>query len=70
MNEAAGYIVYDMNGENINVDLSVAKGNYEVRWVNTLNGEVVKTKQEIKAGSVITLSKPKVANHVLWLVRK
>lgn len=63
-----GLIVFNMeNG--IHIDLSSAKMNFEVVWVSTSNGEINKTKQSLKGGTVTSFVKPS-KDSVLWLKKK
>lgn len=66
----AGYIIYDMNGDQAQIDLKDDKGSFEIRWVNTTTGEVLKEKKVINGGKLVSITKPKPGNQVLWLVRK
>jgi len=69
-NEKTGYIIYNMDDNSISVDLSKATGSYEVVWMNTINGDIQKDKKVMKAGKVVSVTKPKNNNWVLWLKKK
>ena len=67
-NENTGYVIYDPRDE-IAVNLSGKSYNYEVRWINTANGEVVEGKA-VKGGGNINLKKIQSGNWILWLRKK
>jgi len=69
-NDRTGYFIYDMTSDNVMVDLSNSSGSYAVIWINTMNGDVKKNKQSVKAGKAIPLIKPATGNWVLWLKMK
>lgn len=66
-NEQTGYIIYNKFPE-VAINLN-AGGTYEVCWVNMNNGQTQRSKQTIKGGKAITLSKPGL-DWVLWLKKK
>lgn len=64
--EKTGYIIYDENAGTIK--MTTAKGNYDVFWINTLNGEMRKAGGS--KGGDISLAKPAEGKWVIWLKRK
>ncbi|MGB8193208.1 MAG: DUF6298 domain-containing protein [Chitinophagaceae bacterium] len=68
-NAQVGYIVYDMTSDKASVDLTKASGTYEVNWVNAMNGNMTSTKQNVKAGKILSFDKAS-GNMVLWLRKK
>lgn len=65
-----GYVIYDLAKDKGTVESFVEAGNYRVSWVNGLSGVVQPTKQTIKGGKTIVLTKPDRGNWVLWLQKK
>lgn len=69
-NEKTGYIIYDMSGGSISLDLSKSTDNYDVAWINAASNEIQKSKEVVKAGKQANIDKPVSGNWVLWLKKK
>jgi hypothetical protein len=69
-NPQTGYVIYDLAKDKGTVDASVDTGNYTVAWINGLNGTVQTTKQTVKGGKVIAITKPTRGNWILWLKKR
>jgi hypothetical protein len=68
-NEKTGYIIYNINGNDIEADLTKTVASYEAVWINTMNGDIQNNKQVVKSGKVVSITKP-AGNWVLWLKKK
>jgi hypothetical protein len=66
-NEKSGYVIYNLNRDEISIDLSKATGFYEIVWINATDGIAQKDKKRVKGGKAIVLGKPKNNSWVLWL---
>ena len=66
-NEKAGYVIYNMNSNEISIDLSTVKGSYQVVWIDVVDGATQKKGKTVKGGKTIILEKPKKNSCVLWL---
>lgn len=69
LSNETGYIIYNIAGSDITVDLSKRKGSYDVSWINTGSGEISKGKQ-VSAGKSVSLKKPAEGNWAAWLKKK
>jgi hypothetical protein len=66
-NKNQEYLVYDFNPVEVSMDLSDASGNFRVRWIDTRHGNLLNTRDKIKAAKKLHLKKPAGGNWVLWL---
>jgi hypothetical protein len=73
------YALYFTNQGSVGLDLTKAKGTFEVTWISVTMGQIsdttsaklyARTKKQIQGGSVITLSAPYKGGLVAALVRK
>ncbi|WP_276484240.1 DUF6298 domain-containing protein [Paraflavitalea pollutisoli] len=69
-NQQTGYVVQDLAKDKGSVELVPEAGSYTVNWINALNGEVKRTKDTVKGGKSISITKPDRGNWVLWLKKK
>lgn len=65
-----GYIIYDLAKDKGTIDASIETGSYAVAWINGFNGAVQTTKQTVKGGKLVAVTKPDRGNWILWLKRK
>ena len=69
-NGQVGYIVQDLAKDKRNVELAIEAGSYAVNWINAHSGEVKRTKETVKGGKTISITKPDRGDWVLWLKKK
>lgn len=58
------YAIYITNGTRCNLRLNLPKGNYESKWVNTLNGNVIKSETVKHTGGEITVNSPEYKDDI------
>lgn len=63
-----GLIAYAGEGKTT-LDLSKWKGQFKVKYINTENGNLLKSKKNIKAGGRVNLTLPDHSG-VVWLTKK
>lgn len=66
----AGYLIQDLAKDKGSVDASPEAGSYRVAWINATSGAVNVTKESVKGGKSISISKPNRGNWILWLQKK
>lgn len=64
------YIIFSNSSESVQLDLSNAKGMYNLRWINPEDGCLLKKEEKIEGGEVVALKKPRSGPVVLWVDRK
>lgn len=69
-NAATGYVIYDLAKDKGTVDATVDAGSYIVAWVNGWNGTTQTTRQTVKGGKEVTVTKPDRGNWILWLKKR
>ena len=68
-NEKTGYILYNESANPIALDLSKVSGSFSVCYVNPKTGQVIKSKDVVKGGGMVSLKKHIEDAEVIW-VRK
>lgn len=69
-NAQTGYVIYDLAKDKGTVESIIDAGSYTVNWVNGLSGAVRTTKERVKGGKAIAVTKPDRGNWILWLKKK
>jgi hypothetical protein len=62
-----GFIVYNKSTHPIQLDLKDSKDLFYVRWIDPVNGEMIKEEKRIPGGRVEAFKNPKQGDMVLWL---
>jgi hypothetical protein len=67
-NKEKEYVVYNASSTSSLIDLTNAKGQYKVQWINPSNGSLIK-EEKVKTGKVVELKKPQGVNGavVAWI---
>ena len=66
-NEKKGYILYSESTTPIQLDLTKATGSFSVNYINPKTGDVVKSKEIVKGGSMVSLKKQAEGAEVIWV---
>ena len=66
-NEKTGYILYTESAGAVQLDLTKTAGSFSVHSINPKTGQIVKSKEGIKGGSVVSLSKLTEGAEVIWV---
>ncbi|KAA9345432.1 DUF6298 domain-containing protein [Larkinella humicola] len=66
-NEKTGYILYTESAGAVQLDLTKAAGSFSVHSIHPKTGQIVKSKEGIKGGSVVSLSKATEGAEVIWV---
>jgi len=67
-NTGKGRIIYAPAADVINLNL--AAGTYNVRWLDPKTGQLLKEEQQVKGGNMLNLKAPKSGPIILWATRK
>jgi len=67
MDEQHGYVIYDMEADQVEVDLQQASGKFQPVWIHTASGKMWYEKSAISGGKIVRLQKPEGKQWVLWL---
>jgi hypothetical protein len=69
-NVEKGYIVYSTSADAIHLNLTNAKGNFVIRWINPKDGKIIKEDGNISGGKEADLKSPQGGAVVMWASRK
>ncbi|WP_338875294.1 DUF6298 domain-containing protein [Spirosoma sp. SC4-14] len=65
--EKAGYIVYTEANTSVELDLTKSAGSFSVSYINPKTGQITKSKDVVKGGSVVNLKKQTEGAEVIWV---
>ncbi|PTS89491.1 hypothetical protein DBR27_22645, partial [Flavobacterium sp. HMWF030] len=68
-NKGKSYLFYLKNNQDISVDLSNYKGDFEVYTINATTGNITK-KANISGGKQVTIPQAEIKEKVLFVVKK
>ncbi|GAB4018692.1 DUF6298 domain-containing protein [Spirosoma koreense] len=66
-NDKIGYIVYSEATNPVQLDLTKAAGSFSVQYVDPKTGQITKSKEGIKGGSLVSLKKQSDGEEVIWV---
>lgn len=64
-----GYIIF-CESENVKIDLSDDKSNYQLKWINPSTGEILKSEIQLTGGTVSSNKAPFEGAVVAWILKK
>ncbi|MBD2705149.1 pectate lyase [Spirosoma sp. BT702] len=65
--EKTGYILYNESSNAVQLDLTKAAGTFTIYFVNPKTGQITKSNDVAKGGSVVSLKKQSEGAEVIWL---
>ncbi|UFH52663.1 DUF6298 domain-containing protein [Spirosoma sp. KNUC1025] len=65
--EKTGYIIYTEANAAVELDLTKSVGSYSVSYVNPKTGQITKSKEVVKGGSLVSLKKQGEGAEVIWV---
>ncbi|WP_461111819.1 DUF6298 domain-containing protein [Spirosoma jeollabukense] len=66
-NDKTGYVLYSESATPVQLDLTKATGSFSVNYINPKTGDVVKSKEIVKGGSMVSLKKQSEGADVIWV---
>ncbi|GAB3917508.1 DUF6298 domain-containing protein [Larkinella terrae] len=67
--EKTGYLLYSESTNAVSLDLTKVTGLFSVSYVNPKTGQVAKSKETLKGGSVVSLKNPTEGAGIIWVKR-
>ena len=67
--DTQGYVIYNMEDEQLQVDLQKTSGKFQAVWIHATTGTVRYEKPAVRGGKMVELKKPGGKEWVLWLRR-